>query len=453
MKQEKAMPSPEENLDILNDLVNRATRLGADAADALMLGDTSIGLARRLGNQEQLERSEGRDLGLRVLIGKRQAIVSSSDCSAKVLKDLAERAVSMAGAVPEDPHCGLADPDLLQRDPPEIDSCDPVEPTPEQMTEMGARAEAAARAVPGVTNSEGAEVGWGRTDVAIVGSNGFSATYARTGQSLSVSVLAGKGADMERDYDHTAAVFGEDMEDPEAIGRSAGEKAVKRLNPRKVETARVPIVYDPRVSRGIVGHLSSAVNGDAIARGASFLTGRMNEVIFSDAVTIVDDPHRKRGFRSRPFDGEGVKTTRRDVIDQGRLTTWFLDLRSARQLGLKTTGHAARGVSSPPSPSASNLYMQAGKQSPKELMADIKSGFYVTELIGFGVNGVTGDYSRGATGFWIENGDISFPVSEVTIAGNLGDMFKQLTPADDLTFRHGVDAPTIRIDGMTVAGK
>ena len=447
------MPSSDQNLDLLNDLITKAKGLGADSADALMLGDTSISLAHRLGKQEQLERSEGRDLGLRVLIGKRQAIVSSSDRSQSALDELAERAISMAKSVPEDPFCGLADSALLETNPPEIDSCDPSEPTPEAMTVMAAKAESAAQSVPGVTNSEGAEASWGRTDVAIVSSNGFSATYARTGQSLAVSVLAGEGTNMERDYDYTAAVFGEDMEDAESVGRSAGEKTVKRLNPQKVETAQVPIIYDPRVSRGIVGHLSSAINGNAIARGTSFLKDHMDEMVFSEEISIVDDPHRKRGFRSRPFDGEGVKTQRRNVIDQGRLTTWFLDLRSARQLGLETTGHASRGTSSPPSPSASNLYMEAGNLSPPELMADIKAGLYVTELIGFGVNGVTGDYSRGATGFWIENGEITCPVSEVTVAGNLKEMFKNLTPASDLVFRYGTDAPTLRIDGMTVAGK
>lgn len=442
-----------ENLTILEDLIKKTKGLGADAADALMLGDTSISLSHRLGKQEQVERSEGSDMGLRVLIGKRQAIVSSSDCSPQALQELAERAVAMARAVPEDPYCGLADPDLLEKNPPFIEACDPVEPSPDQLTDMAARAEEAALGVEGVSNSEGAEASWGRTDVAIVSSNGFSANYARTGHSLAVSVLAGEGTAMERDYDYTAAVFGEDLRDPAEVGRMAAEKTVKRLNPQKVASAQVPMIYDPRVSRGIVGHLSSAINGNAIARGTSFLKDQMDQQVFSETITIVDDPHRQRGFRSRPFDGEGVKTEKRNVIDQGKLTTWFLDLRSSRQLGLATTGHASRGTSSPPSPSASNLYMAAGEPSPEELMADIKSGFYITELIGFGINGVTGDYSRGATGFWIEDGKITYPVSEVTVAGNLKDMFKSITAANDLVFRYGTDAPTIRIDGMTLAGK
>jgi PmbA protein len=257
---------------------------------------------------------------------------------------------------------------------------------------------------------------------------------------------------MERDHDWASAVHGGDLDDPAAVGKRAGEKAVRRLSPRKAKSARVPIVYDPRVSGGLLGHLAGAINGAAIARGTSFLRGKMDADIFPAAITIMDDPHRARGLRSKPFDGEGVANAKRAVIDRGRLTTWLLDTRSARQLGLASTGHAARGTSAPPSPSATNLYLEAGGLTPRELMDDIESGFYVTELIGFGINGITGDYSRGAAGFWIENGEIAYPVSEVTVAGNLLEMFKHMSAANDLTFRYGVDAPTVRIDGMTVAG-
>ena len=442
-----------EALGILEDLIGLARSAGADAADAVFVDGTSLSKTVRLGEPEHLERSEGRDVGLRVFIGKRQAMVSSSDTSPDALKELSSRAVAMARAVPEDPYCGLADPEMLAGDVPDLESCDNFEPDADHLSDLATRAEEAAMAVPGVTNSEGGSAGWGRNTVAIAASNGFARAYSNSSHSLSASVLAGEGTDMERDYDYTAAVFAADMESPEAIGKSAGEKAVRRLNPKKVETADVPVIFDPRVSKSLIGHLSSAINGASIARGTSFLKDKMGERIFPAGVNIVDDPLRRRGLKSRPFDGEGIATRRSLPVEDGVLKTWFLDLRSARQLGLETTGHAARGTSSPPSPSSSNLYLEAGAMSPEELMRDIGQGLYVNELIGFGINGVTGDYSRGASGFWIENGEIAFPVSEVTIAGNLNQMFANLSAADDLTFRYGLDAPTVRIDGMTVAGR
>jgi PmbA protein len=315
------------------------------------------------------------------------------------------------------------------------------------------RTEDAARAVDGVTNSEGAQASWGYARLALVGSNGFAGSYASTNTALGVSVLAGTGTAMERDYELAHAVYAEDLDQPETVGRKAGERAVRRLGPRKVASARAPVVYDPRIAGGVVRHLAAGINGNAVARGTSFLKDRMGERIFPAAITIVDDPYRRRGLRSRPFDGEGVAGERRQVVAEGRLTTWILDLRTARQLGLESTGHATRAPSSPPSPTTSNLYLEPGRQTPPELIADIESGLYVTELLGFGVNMVTGDYSRGAGGFWIENGEIAYPVSELTIAGNLKDMFAHLTAADDLEFRYGVNAPTLRIDGMTVAGR
>ena len=442
-----------EALGILEDLIGLARSAGADAADAVFVDGTSLSKTVRLGEPEHLERSEGRDVGLRVFIGKRQAMVSSSDTSPDALKELSSRAVAMARAVPEDPYCGLADPEMLAGDVPDLESCDNFEPDADHLSDLATRAEEAAMAVPGVTNSEGGSAGWGRNTVAMAASNGFARAYSNSSHSLSASVLAGEGTDMERDYDYTAAVFAADMESPEAIGKSAGEKAVRRLNPKKVETADVPVIFDPRVSKSLIGHLSSAINGASIARGTSFLKDKMGERIFPAGVNIVDDPLRRRGLKSRPFDGEGIATRRSLPVEDGVLKTWFLDLRSARQLGLETTGHAARGTSSPPSPSSSNLYLEAGAMSPEELMRDIGQGLYVNELIGFGINGVTGDYSRGASGFWIENGEIAFPVSEVTIAGNLNQMFANLSAADDLTFRYGLDAPTVRIDGMTVAGR
>lgn len=443
----------DDTLSLLTDLIAKAQALGADAADAVMVDSRSLGISRRLGEPEHVERSEEHDLGLRVLIGKRQAMVSSSDVSAEALDELATRAIAMARLVPEDEYCGLADPDQLATTLAAMDSDDPVEPSADELTARAAEAEAAAMAVPGVTNSEGGSAGWGRSAVVLAASNGFAQRRSGSYHSISASVLAGEGTGMERDYDYHSAVYAADLRDPADIGRSAGEKAVARLNPRKVETAQVPIVYDPRAARSLLGHLAGAINGASIARGTSFLKDKMGQAIFQDAVTVTDDPHRHRGLRSRPFDGEGLATRRMNVIEGGVLTTWFLDLRSARQLGLRSNAHASRGVSSPPSPSPSNLYLAPGALSPAQLMADVKSGFYITELIGMGVNGVTGDYSRGATGFWIEDGQIAYPVSEVTIAGNLIDMFAHLTAANDLEFRYGTDAPTVRIDGMTVAGR
>jgi len=446
------MSTQDESLNLLADLVARARRAGADAADGILAEGIGVSHAQRLGKIEKLERAEGYDLGLRVLIGKRQAIVASNDRSAEALSGLVERAVAMAKAVPEDPFCGIADPDQIARSWPTLDSVDPDEPTPEVLIDRAKRAEEAARGVAGVTNSEGAEAGWSFSRVAIVASNGFAGGYAGSGHSVSASVLAGEGDAMERDYDWSSAVYGADLEDPAVIGERAGQRAVKRLGARRPGTGKFPVVYDPRVSSGLIGHLIGAISGSAIARGTSFLKDKLGQKIFPDAITVIDDPHRQRGLRSKPFDGEGIANRRRALIENGVLTTWLLDLRSARQLGLQSTGHAARGTGGPPSPSPTNLHLEPGAASPAELIKDIASGFYVTELMGHGVNGVTGDYSRGASGFWIENGEILWPVNEATIAGNLKDMFANLVAADDLIFRAGTNAPTLRVEGMTVAG-
>ncbi|RJF82081.1 TldD/PmbA family protein [Azospirillum cavernae] len=441
-----------EILNLLGDLIAKARAAGADAADAVLFDSASVSLSQRLGATEKLERSESGDLGLRVFIGKRQAIVSSSDRSAKALGELVERAVAMARVVPEDPFAGLADPEQIAHSFPEIDILDPAEPAIEILMERARRAEEAALAVTGVTNSEGADAGWSRSTIAIAASNGFAGSYGVSRQSLSASVLAGTGTGMERDYDYDSKVYGADLRDAADIGREAGERAVRRLNPRRMKSGKLPVVFDPRASRGLLGHLTGAISGPSIARGTSFLKDKMGERIFPEGVTIIDDPHVMRGLRSRPFDAEGVAVRRHTIIEDGRLTTWLLDLRSARQLGLATTGHAARGTSGPPGPAPANVYMAAGKRSRADLLAEIKEGFYVTDLMGMGVNGVTGDYSRGAGGFWIENGVITHPVNEMTIAGNLKDMFLNLEAADDLELCFGMDAPTVRIDGMMIAG-
>lgn len=440
------------SVDIVDDLVARARAQGADAADAVAFEAASLSVQQRLGKPERVERAEACDLGLRVFVGRRAAIVSSSDRSGRALDELVERAVAMARAVPEDPYCGLADPGQIVTDWPDLDLFDGEEPEPALLVEQATAAEAAALAVPGVVNSDGAEASWSRTVVALAASNGFRGSYRASGRSLSTSVIAGDGAGMETDYDFTSAVYGTDLEAPEAVGRRAGERAVRRLGARKVASARVPVVYDPRVANSLIRHFSGAINGAAIARGTSFLKDRMGKAVFAKGLRIVDDPHIRRGLRSKPFDGEGIATTRRAIVEDGRLETWLLDLRSARQLGLVTTGHASRGTSSPPGPSASNLFLEPGAASPEDLIAAIDQGFYVTQMLGSGVNQVTGDYSRGATGFWIDKGQIAYPVNEVTVAGNLADMFAHLTPANDLVRRYGVDSPTVRVDGMTVAG-
>jgi PmbA protein len=446
------MPHQADLLNLLTDVIGRARRAGADAADAVLFEGVSMSHAQRLGKTEKLERSESYDLGLRVFVGKRQAVVSSNDRSAGALDGLVERALAMARTVPEDSFCGLAEPGEIAREWPDLDTCDEVEPAAETLIARAKAAEEAALAVKGVTNSEGAEAGWSRSVVALAASNGFAGSYRDSGHSVSAAVLAGTGVGMERDYDFSSAVHAADLGDPTAIGRSAGERAVRRLGARKVPTSQVPILFDPRVSRGLIGHMIGSITGPSIARGTSFLKDKLGQQIFPEAITIIEDPHRQRGLRSKPFDAEGIANHRRAIIEKGVLTTWLLDLRSARQLGLKTTGHAARGTSSPPGPAPTNLWLEPGAVTAQELIGDVAKGLYVTELMGMGVNGVTGDYSRGAAGFWIENGALTYPVSEITIAGNLKDMYKNLVAANDLEFKTGNDAPTVRVDGMTLAG-
>lgn len=438
-------------LNLLADLIGCARAAGADAADAVLMSGASLSVQRRLGRTEHIERAEGRDLGLRVFVGAKSAIVSATTADAAGFAALAERAVAMARVVPDDPYGGLAETAA----PPEavsLDLVDPTEPDAEALLARAAAAEDAALAVPGVTNSEGAEAGWSRGEVVLMTSAGFGGRTVRTGHSVSATALSGSGTGMQRDYDYHSVVHLADLDDPAAIGRSAGERAVARLNPTRPQTAKLPVVYAPRVAGSLLGHLAGAINGAAIARGTSFLKDRMGARVFAAGVSVQDDPRRLRGLRSRLFDGEGTPTAPRALIADGVLTTWLLDSRSARQLGLRSTGHAARGTGGPPSPSPSNLYLVAGAVCPQALMADIRLGLYVTELIGMGVNGVTGDYSRGAAGFMIRDGVLAEPVAEITIAGSLPEMFAHLTPADDLTFRRGTDSPTVRVEGMTMAG-
>jgi len=440
------------NLEVLADLVAAAKRAGADSADALHVENASLSVARRLGKIEQLERAEGMDIGLRVFVGRRQAIVSTTDPDPRGFAALAERAVAMAQVVPEDPFGGLGDSFDAPRNVAGLDLDDGVEPSAEELIARAAAAEEAALSVAGITNSEGAEAGWGRVRIALVTSAGFAGAYVRSSHSLSVTALAGSGTAMERDYDWSSVVHLSDLEDPATLGRRAAERTLARLNPVRAKTARIPVIFDPRVSSSLLGHLSSAINGAAVARGTSFLRDRLGTQVLAKGLTIRDDPTRPRGLRSRPFDGEGMAGQPRAIVEDGVLTTWILDWRSARQLGMTSTGHASRGTGGPPGPSTTNLWLEAGTLSPEDLRADISEGLYVTDLIGMGVNGVTGDYSRGAAGFMIRDGKLAEPVSEITIAGNLKDMFLNMAVANDLKLRRGTDAPSIRLEGLTLAG-
>jgi PmbA protein len=397
--------------------------------------------------------SEGDDLGLRVLIGRRQAVVSTNDTSSAGYRELAERAVAMARVAPEDKYAGLADQDRLAHRFPDLDLIDRDLPTVPQLEALAREAEKAGLAVKGVSKSGGASASAGIGGMVLITSHGFRGAYLGSQHGVSMTAIAGDGIGMERDYDFSSALHAADLESPEKIGRTAGERAVARANPRKVSTRKVPVVFDPRVAGSLVSHLASAANGASVARKTSFLREKMGEQLFAKGIRIIDDPLRVRGLRSRPFDGEGVAGQRLALVDDGRLASWLLDSATARELGLTTTGHAQRGVSSGPSPGASNLHLEAGALSPEQLIADIADGFYVTDLIGMGVSMVTGDYSRGASGFWIENGQRTYAVSEVTIAGHLSDIFRTLTPASDLVFRYGTNAPTVRLEGLTVAGQ
>ena len=445
-----------ESLEIICWLLEYTKTLGADASDAVMFETTDVSTSQRLGAREGIERSENKALGLRAFIGKQQAIVSTTDILKASLTELAERAVSMARAAPADAESTLAPEGQLAREFRELDLCDSSEPDINWLSEQCQIAEDTARAVPGITNSEGADAYYGLSRISLAIHNGHHLSFAHSYQtshfSLSVSVLAGEGTGMERDYEFTSARHRRDLASAQSIGAEAASRALKRLNPRKAATGKVPVIFDPRTSRNMLSVLSGAISGSAVSRGSTFLKDSLGQQLFHESVHIIDDPHMNAGLGSKPFDAEGVQNARRSIIDTGTLTTWMMDVRSANKLGLASTGHASRGVASPPSPSSTNLYMQPGTLTPLELISDIKSGFYVTETFGMGINTVTGDYSQGAAGFWIENGVLTYPVSEITIAGHLKDMFRTLIPANDLTFRYSTNAPTLRIETMTVAG-
>ena len=454
------MLAPVASLLDLTPLTDRAERLvkaalaaGADAADAVALRTMSLAIEVRDGGVEESESSEGDDIGLRVLVGRRQAMVSTNDISDGSASALAERAVAMARAIPEDKFAGLADSRLLAHDFPDLDLIDPNLPTVAELEAQARAAEEAALAVKDVSKSGGASASAGIGGMVLVTSHGFRGAYIGSNHGLSVTAIVGEGTGMERDHDYSSVRHAADLESPEKIGRSAGTRAVARLNPRKVSTRKVPVVFDSRSAGSLISHLASAVNGASVTRKTSFLRDKMGARLFANGIHIIDDPLRRRGLRSHPFDGEGVACRRLALVEDGVLRSWLLDSPTARELGLITTGNAQRGGSSVTTPGPSNLHLEPGRLTPDALIADITDGFYVTDLIGVGANMITGDYSRGASGFWIENGKRTYPVSEVTIAGHLLDMFRTLTPANDLEFRYGTNAPTLRVEGLTVAGQ
>jgi PmbA protein len=446
------MLSPDDARRIAQSLVERGLAAGATAADALYVGERSSGVQVRLGEIDSVSRSEGEEMGLRLFDGQRSATAASSDLSDEALGALVDRCLAMAQEAPEDPYAGLAPADLLQHgEPADLDSDDSNEPDPSALRAGALEAESAALAVEGVTNSSGAGASASASTIALATSGGFSGAYRASGHGCSAAVIAGEGATMQRDHAWHSARHLDDLEAASDLGRRAGSRAVARLNPTRPKPGKYPILFDPRVSSTLLGHLAGAISGAAIARKTSFLQDKLGSAIFGPGVSIVDDPLRRRGLRSRPFDGEGVRVSRHELVSDGVLKTWIAESASARQLGIAPTGHAARGVGGAPSASPSNLYLAAGSRSRDELLRAFPEAVLIIELIGQGVNPVTGDYSRGAVGFMVRNGEIAEPVSEITIASNLVDMFATLEPGSDLEFRRGIDAPTVLIPAMTVA--
>ncbi|MBR26806.1 MAG: modulator protein [Rhodobacteraceae bacterium] len=436
-------------------LLEAAKRAGAEAADAVAVAAESVSADVRGGRLEQAERAEGVDVGLRVLIGRRQATVSASDASPETLRVLAERAVAMARAAPEDPWCGLAEPGQLtdRRDASGLDLADPANPpSPATLEAMAREAEAAALAVKGVTQAEGAGASWSRRRLHLAATNGFAGSHERTTSGLYVSAIAGEGAGMERDYRGESRRRAADLPDAAEIGREAGERAVSRLNPRRAPTGAWPVIYDRRVSSSLVGHLIGAANGASVARGGSWLKTRMGEQVIPKGLDITEDPLRPMGAASRPFDAEGLPVATRAFVEDGVLKSWVLDLAAARQLGLASTGNAMRAPGSTPSPGTTNLRLTQGTRTLQALMAEMGTGLLVTSMIGASINPNTGDYSRGASGFWVEGGEIAYPVNEITIAGNLSGMLGSMVPANDAEEERVSVVPSLLVEGLTVAG-
>jgi len=431
-------------------LITRCKSHGATDAEVMTGISADISVTARNGKLEELIRAESSGFSLRVFVNGRSSTISSSKFADA--DKLAEIAVDMAKVAPVDEFSSLAPPKLLYKANLDLDIYDAEEPPEKKLVELAMAVEDTALQIPGITNSEGGDASFASYENALVTSQGFAKSHKSSRTSLSVRVLAGSGHDMQRDYDYSSKRFFADLDAPETLGKEAARRVLEKLNPRKVPSGKFPVIFDPRISRNLVSDLASGISGASITRGTSYLKTKLGEQIFPAYINIIDDPHIKRGMASKPFDGEGVANKKLSIIENGILKTWLLDIRSANQLKLITNGRASRGSGGPPSPSCTNLYMQSGKISPQQMLKEIKSGFYVTEVFGMGINYTNGDYSQGAAGFWIENGELAYPVSEVTLAGNLLDMFQNLTPANDLEMKYAINAPTLRIEGMTLAG-
>jgi len=441
--------------DLTQQLLDAARRAGADSADAIAVDGTSISIDVRAGALEHAERSEGVDIGLRVLVGQRQACVSSSDTKPDTLIQVAERAVAMAKEAPEDPYAGLADPSQLATnlDTDILELFDPSEePDPAALQDAAARAEAAALRNPGISQVQSASSGYSRRHIHMSATNGFSAGYARTDRGLSCVAISGTGAEMERDYDYDNRVFQADLRDADEIGTIAAARAVERTGARKPKTGAYPVLFDERIANGLIGHLLQATNGLMIARGSSWLRDALGQQVLPKGLSIVENPHRARVPGSKLFDAEGLQTSQRAIVDHGVLTGWTLDLATARKLGLESTANAARGTGAPPNPSLTNVALTQGDQTRDELIKQMGTGLLVTSMIGSTINPNTGDYSRGASGFWVENGEITYPVNECTVAGNLRDMLMSIIPANDARAHLSRVVPSLLVEGLTLAG-
>ena len=433
-------------------LIKKSKKSGADSVDVVYIENTNIDVGCRLKKIEKLERSESNDIGLRFIKNKKQVIVSSNDLTKKNLEELIYKASKMVGAIPRDPYCSIAKKKDLIKKIPNLEIFDSKEPTIKSLKDKVIEAENAGLNVKGVTNSEGAEIGWNKSKIYLFNSNGLNVSYQSSSYDIYAVLIAGRGTLMEREYEFASSVFEKDLTKTSLVGKKAGELAVKKINPKKIKTSKIPVIFSPRVANSFLKHLSSAINGNSITRGTSFLKKKLNKKIFSSNINIIDNPLKKRGLQSKPFDGEGLETKKTQIIKNGELKTWFLDLATAHQLRLKSTAHASRNISSPPTPSPTNLYFEPSNISPKSLIGNIKKGVYLTELMGSSVNLINGDYSRGGSGFWIDKGEITYPINGITIADNLNEMFKKIILANDLEFKHGLNSPTMLIENMIVAG-
>ena len=442
------------NVDMLQDVVTAALKAGADAAEAVSAERQSLSVSVRQGKLEDVQQEESRDLGLRVFIGKSQAVVSGSDVSKEARDRLIARAVAMARLAPEDAYAGLAPRDrLFAGELPDLELFDPTVATADELEGVARATEAAALSVAGVTNTDGGSAGWSSSRWHMVTSDGFQGGQAGSGFSLSASVIAGEGAGMESGWEGRSARWREDLPASDKIGQLAGERAVASLAPRKIESRTAPVLFENRIAMSLIGPLIGAISGPAVARGVSFLKDKLGHTLFPASVTLTEEPHRRRGFGSSAFDDEGVTTTERAIIDQGVLTTWLLNSASARQLKLETTGHASRGLAGAPGVGVHNLTLQPGTETPDGLRRALGEGLWVTSMFGPSLNSNTGDWSVGVSGFWFEKGEIAYPVNEITVAGNLIDLYQRLVPASDLEIRGASNAPSLLIDALAIAGR